>query len=145
MALKKTCRCGKIINYEDRYCSQCTKQVEEARERSKKERNKRYARNRTDVKEQKFYQSRAWKVTRQAVAQRDNFLCLVCLENKEIRNFHTVHHIEELKENWDKRLDEGNLISVCKKCHENLHNEYDKGAKEKKKMQNKLFNIISRK
>lgn len=55
---------------------------------------------------------------------RDGWLCRVCLLNKEDnRDKYTstglsVHHIEPLREAYDRRLDDSNLITLCEACHE---------------------------
>ncbi len=36
----------------------------------------------------------------------------------------TVHHIEELKEDWSRRFDKDNLISLCESCHQKIHKKY---------------------
>ncbi|WIF94304.1 HNH endonuclease [Caminicella sporogenes] len=140
MALKKLCnRCQKnIIDMSQKYCSECEKIVEDER----KERYKRYNQSRTDVKEQKFYQSKEWKHVREIVKSRDKGLCLLCLSEKKINYCDTVHHIEELKVNWNKRLDLDNLICLCESCHQYVHRQYSISEKEKKEMQGKLKKLI---
>ncbi len=140
MALKKICRCGKVISYTEKYCSKCTSKADKER----KEQYKHYARNRKDKEEQRFYNSKAWKVTRQVVASRDNYLCMLCLSNKEIESYYTVHHIVELKEDYDKRIDIDNLICLCQSCHEHVHSIYDRNIDSKRNMQEKLYKIIGR-
>ena len=116
--MKKYCsRCNiRLINRNQKYCSVC-----EVKENN---RHKEYKRYRTDVEEQRFYNSVDWKNIREKIRNKDNGLCLVCLDNKEIKQMNTVHHIEELKENWDARFYEDNLISVCESCHQKIHKQY---------------------
>ncbi|WIV10534.1 HNH endonuclease signature motif containing protein [Proteiniborus sp. MB09-C3] len=138
MALKKLCRCGKLIDYNQKDCDECSKKVDA----QNKKRHKDYRLRRTDVDEQKFYNSKPWKVTRQVVISRDNGLCLLCLYRKLIRSYYTVHHIEELKENWDKRLDFENLICLCESCHQYVHDVYNKSEESKREMQELLRRLI---
>lgn len=116
--MKKFCsKCGiRLINKSEKYCDICkAKEVN---------RHKEYNKYRTDFKEQKFYKSKTWITKRNIIKNKDNGLCLKCLSNKKIVPMDSVHHIEELKDNWDKRLDENNLISLCEQCHQITHLEY---------------------
>ncbi|NFC89502.1 HNH endonuclease, partial [Clostridium botulinum] len=49
-----------------------------------------------------------------------------------------IHHIIELKEDWDKRLDIDNLIPLSDKVHKIVHRTYDRSDKDKKEMQELL-------
>lgn len=79
----------------------------------------------TETEEYKFYQSTAWKRKRNEIVKRDLCLCQSCLNIIKddyglnlltYRNL-SVHHIKPLKDNWDKRLDGDNLITLCNQCH----------------------------
>lgn len=121
MALKKTCPgCGKVISYNSSRCEECSEKYEE----HTKQRYKQYKSNRTDVKEQRFYSSSSWLSVRDDVKVRDKGLCLLCLSRGDTEYVDTVHHIEELKECWDKRLDKNNLICLCESCHQLVHEGY---------------------
>ncbi|AUM89176.1 HNH endonuclease [Clostridium botulinum] len=138
MALKKICPgCGKLIDYSIKYCNECSNKYKE----KNKIRHKQYKANRTDEKEQRFYVSKPWLITRETIKARDKGLCRVCLSKGDIRYMNTVHHIEELKDCWDKRLDPSNLISVCESCHQEVHNQYKIN---KLGLQNILKNLIER-
>ena len=66
----------------------------------------------------KFRNSRVWKSKAEEIKQRDKYLCQVCM-SKNIFNYKELetHHIVPLSENWDLRLDNNNLITLCEKCH----------------------------
>lgn len=134
--MKKFCsRCRiRLINRNEKYCDICS--VKE------NDRHKEYKKYRTDDKEQKFYKSKPWIITRSIIKDKDNGLCLRCLANKEIRPMNTVHHIEELKDIWEYRLNEDNLISLCEHCHQAIHKEYR--TVNKIKVQHELKNLIKR-
>ncbi|HBJ2612659.1 TPA: HNH endonuclease [Clostridium botulinum] len=139
MALKKLCPgCGKLIDYYSRYCIDCSNKYKE----KNKIRHKQYKANRTDKKEQRFYVSKAWLRFREVIKQRDKGLCKLCLSKGNIKYMDTVHHIEELKDCWDKRLNPNNLISLCESCHKKVHIEHLKGDIEKKEMQSILRKLI---
>lgn len=136
MALKKTCRCGKIIDYYQTRCEGCTKALKQNKQR----RNKQYDRHQRDKEGQKFYTSKEWQKVREIVKQRDKGLCKLCFSNKKITYADMVHHIEERTENKEKQLDVNNLICLCNSCHNYVHGEYNNGNK--KKMQERLKELI---
>lgn len=121
MALKKLCaKCGKIIDYGNRYCNKC--QI--IADKMKKDRSKNYNRNNRDKEVQLFYNSAGWKAIVSVVKSRDKGLCLYCLSKNKLSYYNVIHHIEELKENKEKALDIDNLICLCHSCHAKIHAEY---------------------
>lgn len=69
--------------------------------------------------ERKFRSTQAWRQTRDRVRERDHYLCRVCLDNKILMySGIEVHHITSLKDNFDLRLEEDNLICLCREHHE---------------------------
>lgn len=81
-------------------------------------------RRKTRTKQNSFRSTEAWKRKSLDIRTRDNYLCQICIRklygttrqynNKEIE----VHHIVPVAEDWDKRLDNSNLISLCSRHHE---------------------------
>ncbi|EGQ0370168.1 TPA: HNH endonuclease [Staphylococcus pseudintermedius] len=99
------------------------------RERNRQRNAKRYNANTRYAKDSKymmFYHSKAWRDKRKQVLLRDKYLCQSCLRKgyvnpvKNGQRFY-VHHIVELKDDWEKRLDMDNLETVCSKCHIEAH------------------------
>ncbi len=133
-----------------RKCSICNKRVEygtkcRCEEEREKEWYRAYRENRKDKKEQAFYSSKPWLNLRETIDGKYNGLCLYCLyESKEAIPRKDNHHIVEIKEDWNRRLEEDNIIPVCDSCHKYIHNEYKKGMKNKRKMQKKLFNLLKK-
>lgn len=74
----------------------------------------------------KFYNSKAWKDLRKFVFERDFMLCVPCSKKGLATAAIDVHHIKKVSEHWEERLNQDNLISVCRKCHALL----DKGKVE---------------
>ena len=77
--------------------------------------------------EDSFRSSKLWQNKREEIKQRDKYLCVYCLKkhegkqlSKDMINYRalSVHHIIPLCEDYDKRLDNGNLITLCRACHE---------------------------
>ena len=75
-------------------------------------------------KEAAFRSGAAWQKKREAIRNRDGYFCRVCLENADddrgryVTRELEVHHIVPLREAWALRLDDGNLITLCRDCHE---------------------------
>ena len=71
----------------------------------------------------RFRYTSAWQQKREQIKQRDHYLCQICLRNmygtkKRLNSDNiSVHHIEKLEENYEKRLDDYNLISLCEMHH----------------------------
>lgn len=131
MGLMKLCKCGKKIEYHIKHCEGCTSETEN----EKREKVKRYDRHTRYSKENKryatFYNSKSWRVLSDIVKRQYNGVCAVCLTDKgEVIPSDTTHHIIELKEDWDLRLVETNLIPLCHDCHNNLHINYSEKEKE---------------
>jgi len=67
----------------------------------------------------KFRWSRKWREKREQIVERDNYLCQVCKANGRYTYERLeVHHITPLEEDFDRRLDEDNLIALCEEHHE---------------------------
>ncbi|AVQ34413.1 HNH endonuclease [Staphylococcus muscae] len=68
-----------------------------------------------------FYRSKAWERIREIALDRDNYLCQMCLEHGEITDAKIVHHIVYVDHDFSKALEIDNLMSVCQKCHNQIH------------------------
>lgn len=149
MIFKFCPRCNTKIEYnKERYCNECKAFYEEQKrinDRTSKERYKRYKDRRTDYREQSFYNSPAWARIREKVMLRDLNICQFCLMKEIFEVGDLIHHVIELKEDFDLRIDERNLITLCSKCHRDIHFEYLKGDKERKELQENLKKIIDEK
>lgn len=58
---------------------------------------------------------------RKLVFKRDDFTCQIC---KKRGNKINAHHIENYSNNYQKRFDENNGITLCQKCHNEFHKIY---------------------
>ncbi len=136
--MKKFCSlCNKnLIDIKEKCCNDCKDKLSK--------RHKIYKKDRKDIIEQKFYSSKDWLKVRNIIRNLDNNLCLMCLENKELNNIDTVHHIEELKENWSKRFEKDNLISLCESCHQKIHKNYLISKVKKLEIQHNLRVLIKK-
>ena len=105
------------------------------------------ARRRQDVERkvfQDFYNSTAWIKLSKLVKEHFLNKCVICyLRNVRCNTDSLItHHIIELNEDPSKRLVKENLICLCPTCHQRVHAEYNKGIKDKKKMQDILYKLI---
>ncbi|UWG96793.1 HNH endonuclease [Dehalobacter sp. DCM] len=72
----------------------------------------------------KFRSTKVWQNKREEIRQRDKYLCQVCI--RKLYDTHTqytyddleVHHAIPLEQDFDKRLDNDNLITICERHHE---------------------------
>lgn len=68
---------------------------------------------------QSFYRSKEWLLLR-SVKLNNNPLCEVCLKNNKVKSAQDIHHIKDIKDRPDLRLDYSNLQSLCYECHNNI-------------------------
>lgn len=124
MKPKKQCNhagCKNLIEYTQNYCDKHSKDKVET---------SLYAyRKNTGGKYFKFYRSKSW-INLSYLYRLKNPCCEKCLELGLIRKADVVDHIIEIRDDYEKRLDETNLMSLCHSCHNK------KTAKEKKKRKN---------
>ena len=86
--------------------------------------NQRPQRKRYNTEADKFRWTRLWQKKREEIKKRDLNLCQIC--KRELYNTETkyntvdleVHHNIPINEDYDKRLDNDNLLTVCHYHHE---------------------------
>ena len=111
----KTCpTCGKLHKIDEVCPVQQQRRVEylkRVNQNRKSERNS---------EADRFRNTKKWQRKRKQILRRDLCMCRVCflLENKITTGSLSVHHIESLSDNFDKRLDDKNLITLCRLHHE---------------------------
>lgn len=69
-------------------------------------------RNQTQSEYLKFYHSTEWQHTRQSVMMRDAYLCQRCGLEATL-----VDHIVPSEDDWEDRMNQDNLQSLCRDCH----------------------------
>ena len=139
MANMKICKCGKLIPYIQKRCDTCESRQKECSSRS----NKEYKEARQDKQIQAIYNSKVWKITVKVISNRDTLLCQLCLDQKKIKQYDTVHHIIEIKEDLSKAFLHENLICLCESCHQQVHKTYRQSKLSKQQMQQKLLKILA--
>jgi hypothetical protein len=134
---KKICNyrgCHNIIKYTERYCEQHKQYAND--------RFKTYDILRRDKKAAIFYNSIEWITTREVVQNKFNHIDVYAYYiDKVIIPSTLVHHIHELKDNWDKRLDIENLIPLSDRSHKIIHEAYKKNKIETQRL---LFSLMKR-
>ena len=68
-----------------------------------------------------LYNKRAWKRKRAIILRRDKYLCRNCKRYGRKTPATTVHHIIPLSMDPKLALCRNNLVSLCNKCHEQMH------------------------
>lgn len=77
--------------------------------------------------ENKFYSSSSWQKLRASVMRDCGWKCYVCSNvypNTDVRHYSEakeVHHVQWIRNNWDKRLDRENLVCLCTEHHNLIH------------------------
>lgn len=73
---------------------------------------------RTEDETRKLRNNYKWHTKAKQIKQDSNFLCAVCFE-EGIYNYKDleVHHIDKLRDNKERLLDNNNLICLCKLHH----------------------------
>lgn len=72
----------------------------------------------------RFRWTKAWQKKREEIKQRDLYLCQICIrelyntKNKYNMNNLSVHHNIPIDEDYNRRLDNNNLLTVCSVHHE---------------------------
>lgn len=127
-------------------CSRCGKRLLEGTQcECRKARHKEYKRYRGDSEEQSFYSSSAWLSIKETLKDRYKELDIYSyyVLNK-VEYGQTMHHIEELKDNWSRRLDKDNIIYLTESNHQLIHKLYRESPQKKKETMKLLFELVER-
>ena len=98
-------------------CSRCGRIHEWGKCPAKKER--RYCRTKERTNEMKFRSTAEWQKKVAEVRRRDAGLCKLCLYEGRINGRDlSIHHIDPIRQNPDRKLDNDNLITLCREHHQ---------------------------
>lgn len=138
---KKPCKqftCPNLVEFPNKYCD--THSYLEKNEAY--DRNNYYDNNLRNKRNDEFYHSGPWIETREYILRKYKGLDLYAFFiEKKILYADTVHHIEELNENWSKRLDIDNLIPLSNSTHNVIHAMY---KKDKSRTQKLLLSLLEK-
>src|SRR5699024_4985 len=104
--------CRELIKSSERYCDKHAGIVNKRYNKARYESNPEYV---------AFYNSKAWRSLRRQKLLDVGFLCEICESNGLYSEATVVHHVKEVSERWDLRLDFDNLQAVCTACHNRAH------------------------
>ena len=68
-----------------------------------------------------FYKLMKWKRKRGTILRRDDYLCRECKRFGKTTPATTVHHINQLEQYPELALVSANLVSLCARCHDMMH------------------------
>lgn len=108
--VKKKCNkvnCFNLISFTEKYC-----------EKHKEENNK-YDKQRfnNDKEVRQTYNSQRWRSIRAYVLIRDCHMCLYCLHNGMYTKATLVDHYRPVRDAYEDRYNQDNLVSACDKCN----------------------------
>lgn len=75
-------------------------------------------------KEDQFYKTNKWVALRKTALIRDKYMCQNCKANNKMINATCVHHIFPIQSYPQFSYELWNLMSLCDKCHDEMHNHY---------------------
>lgn len=75
-----------------------------------------FQQKRSDKDYQAFYRTAVWRTFRAGILRAEP-LCRECGRHGRVRRAAVVHHLREIKDRWDLRLDSQNVEPVCQSCH----------------------------
>ncbi len=76
----------------------------------------------------RFRSTQLWTEKSREIRFRDHYLCQICIRKmyNPVNQFQfkdiSVHHITPISEDWDQRLENKNLITLCSMHHEMAEN-----------------------
>lgn len=92
----------------------------------------RFKRYINDPETNKFYKTYKWQQKRKEILNRDNYECQVCKSKGRFHIGECVHHKKELKLYPELAMDNDNLITLCNRCHNLIHEKHLNRKKEKR-------------
>lgn len=133
------CRCGALIPQNVKMCATC-----EAGQGSRMSRHMEYNIYRRDKKAAAFYVCDEWRKTRAFALQLyDGLDIYAYYVQHRIVTADMVHHVVEIEEDWNRRLDIPNLLPLSNGNHGIISALYKKDEATKKQTQQLLYSIIA--
>lgn len=122
-------------------CSRCGKRIEAGTTcPCVKARHKEYDRYSRDSRSKQYYHSKEWDRVREDVLTLDGGIDVyLYMTQGTVVKADTVHHIVPLREDWNKRNERENLISLHHDTHSMIEQMY---KQDKKKIQTELQEMI---
>lgn len=67
------------------------------------------------------YKDKRWIRKRKVILKRDEYRCKECKRYGKTTEATTVHHVKPARYYPELRFENKNLISLCGKCHDGMH------------------------
>lgn len=81
------------------------------------------------IERRNFYNSVAWKLKRHEILDRDSYECQWCKEKglvtTQFNSILEIDHIKELETHPGLAMDNDNLRTLCKDCHNKRHKRFN--------------------
>ncbi len=137
--LLKACKgCGRLIPQALTMCEQC-----EARQQS---RHVTYNNTRRDPRAAEFYLSKEWRELRPVIMSVYEYVDIYALYVEHqlitLQDSDPIHHIIELEEDWEQRLNPLNLIPLSHRTHNTITALYKQSNASMKATQTQLRSLI---
>jgi hypothetical protein len=141
----------RIINMIYRKCPICGNKVPQytecacettRRRESYKQYQARIIRIENEKKVKDFYNSDEWNKCKANVAAHQFHLDIMELSRGNIVQADLYHHIIEVKDDWESRLDTNNIVGLTQGNHNHIHALMNRSAKEKRMVQDMLRDIL---
>lgn len=116
---KKFCNkvnCKNLVELNNKYCEE------------HKEENNKYDKQRfnNDKEVRQTYNSQRWRSIRAYILIRDCHMCLYCLHNGIYTKATLVDHYRPVRDAYEDRYNQDNLVSACNKCNTRKSVDEDK-------------------
>lgn len=138
MLLKK-CKCGKLIPQSIKMCEAC--------EQRQQSRYVVYNNTRRNQRASEFYISKEWRALRPVImsvyGNIDIYAFYIMNELKTLEESDPIHHIIELEEDWEQRLNPLNLIPLKKETHSVITALYKQSKASMRETQKQIKMIIN--
>jgi 5-methylcytosine-specific restriction protein A len=111
---KKKCNkvnCNNLIPFNESYCDE----HKELKYESKKQYDKQRYSNDKDVRQ--TYNKKIWKNIRRNILIRDDYVCRYCEAKGIIKKATLVDHFISVRDSYEDRYNEENLVSSCDRCN----------------------------
>lgn len=143
MALKKLCpKCKRVIEVNQRYCDSCQLTADTDYKNRQREYDQTTRRSKDNKQFDAFYKSGDWSRLRNyTISWYNDFDVYEWYTTGKFVEAQTVHHIVEIKEDWNKRFEFSNLIPMTLKNHSKIHLLY---LRNKFVYQKMLMDMLSR-
>jgi 5-methylcytosine-specific restriction endonuclease McrA len=147
IVIKKFCPylgCKEVIDINKQYCDKHQPLYEAKKAESIRQRNIKYDKTVRLVRDKQyhdFYLSNEWEQLKVFINRKYKGLCLYSyLIDKQIVQADIIHHIVEIKEDWELRLSIANLIPLSNRVHNRIHLMYKDNREEAQAFLRRLLN-----